>query len=69
MQPQKVDNFQPRLLNIRQAAVYLKCSVKTLRRLVMERGVAYCQRAYKAPLFFDINDLDAYIQSIRISAR
>ena len=69
MKPEKVEITQPRLLNIRQAAVYLNCSVKTLRRLVMERGVAYCQRAYKAPLFFDINDLDAYIQSIRISAR
>lgn len=27
------------------------------------------KRAYKAPLFFDINDLNAYIQSIRIAAR
>ena len=69
MEPEKVDITQPRLLNIRQAAVYVNCSVKTLRRLVMERRVAYWQRAYKAPLFFDINDLDAYIQSIRISAR
>jgi hypothetical protein len=63
LKPEKEDIIQPRLLNIRQAAVYLNCSAKTLRRLVMEKGVAYCQRAYKAPLFFDINDLDAYIQS------
>jgi hypothetical protein len=63
LKPEKEDIIQPRLLNIRQAAVYLNCSAKTLRRLVMEKGVAYCQRAYKAPLFFDINDLGAYIQS------
>jgi hypothetical protein len=69
LKPEKEKIIQPRLLNIRQAAAYLNCSVKTLRRLVMEKGVAYCQRVYKAPLFFDINDLDAYIQSIRIAAR
>lgn len=69
MKPEKEDIIKPRLLNIRQAAAYLNCSVKTLHRLAKERAVAYFQRAYKAPLFFDISDLDAYIQGIRISAR
>jgi hypothetical protein len=36
---------------------------------LMEEWIARCQRAYKAPLFFDIDDLDAYIRTLRITAR
>jgi excisionase family DNA binding protein len=57
----------PRLLKIKQAAVYLNCSPWKIRNLVQQGGIPYLPgEGSTAPWTFDIRDLDAYIESAEV---
>ena len=55
-------------LNSQQAAEYLGLSIFYLRKLMMRRIITMYKPGGKA-CFFDPDDLDAYLKSIRISSQ
>ena len=57
-----------KLLNSREAAEYLGLSLSYLRKLMMRRVIPMYKPGGKV-CFFDPDDLDAYLTSIRISSQ
>ena len=57
-----------KLLNSREAAEYLGLSLSYFRKLMMRRGIPMYKPGGKV-CFFDPDDLDAYLTSIRISSQ
>ena len=62
-----VTTVAPRLLSIKAAAEYLSCKVWFLRTLVWEKRIAHLRCGHS--LLFDINDLNKFIESQKVSAR
>lgn len=52
--------MSPRVIGVKEAATYLSCSVRFIRRLVAERRI----RHYKVGKFlrFDLKDLDNFLE-------
>ena len=63
-----MQTLTPRLLNVKQAALYLSSSPKTLRRMVLTGEVPFLQRfrGTHSPFLFDVKDLDVWIESHKI---
>ena len=57
-----------KLLNSREAAEYLGLSLSYFRKLMMRRVIPMYKPGGKV-CFFDPDDLDAYLTSIRISSQ
>ena len=57
-----------KLLNSREAADYLGLSLSYFRKLMMRRVIPMYKPGGKV-CFFDLDDLDAYLTSIRISSQ
>lgn len=50
------------MLNIKEAAEYLKFEVPTLRKLVHEKAIPFCRPGGKM-IFFDVEQLDLWARS------
>lgn len=57
---------EPRLLNIKMAAVYLSASVWMMRQLVAEKKLPEIRFGTK--LMFDRKDLDQFVDSLKDAA-
>lgn len=57
---------EPRLLNIKMAAVYLSTSVWHMRQLVWEKRLPEVRFGTK--LMFDRKDLDQFVESLKEAA-
>lgn len=57
-----------KLLNSQEAAAYLGLSISYFRKLMMKRIIPMYKPGGKV-CFFDPDDLDAYLTSIRISSQ
>jgi excisionase family DNA binding protein len=57
---------EPRLLNIKMAAVYLSTSVWHMRQLVSEKRLPEVRFGTK--LMFDRKDLDQFVDSLKLAA-
>lgn len=57
---------EPRLLNIRAAAVYLSCTVWALRQLAWAKKLPHVRIGRR--LLFDRTDLDKFVESRKVAA-
>lgn len=60
--------IERKLLNSKEAADYLGLSISYFRKLMMKREIPMYKPNGKL-CFFDTDDLDAYIRSVRISSK
>jgi hypothetical protein len=58
-----------RILRLKQAAEYCGITAWTLRRVVRAGGIQYIQHGQAGPFFFDLRDLDAYLDGAKKTAQ
>jgi excisionase family DNA binding protein len=59
--------FQPRCLNISEAAAYLAATTWYMRSLIWERKIPFAKRGNR--YVFDRNDLDNFVDAQKTTAR